>query len=208
MKRLSFLFVALLLTLPTLAWANDTQVRLSISETQPALNQDVTVEVWLDNMPAMYGGESHLTFDPQMFEVVDANPDENGIQLLPGSFLDPEQGFMLQNQADNQAGTIDYALTLLNPALPVEGSGIFFSLTLRPKAAGETTIQVSKSLFGTRNAQEIEHTTQELTLEIGGESGSLWDEYGLYLLAAVVLLAFIAGFVGSRLGAMRNRQAA
>ena len=167
-KQMIFLLITLiLLALPTLTWgASETRLKLSISEKTLEIGQEVTVEVWIEDTPAMYGAENHLSFDPEILAVVDADTIKSGINVHSGSFLDPKQAFELQNQADNEAGTIDYAVTLLNPAPPVEGSGLFFNVTFRVKAAGSTTIQVNKSLFGTRDATPIDHDIENVTLQI------------------------------------------
>ena len=194
MKRQSkpimlLLTTLILLALPTLALAtSDTRLRLSTPDPHLMKGDEVTIEVLIEDTEAMYGAETHLSFDPQKLAVVDADPNVAGIKLHSGPFLDPEQGFILQNQADNQGGTIDYAVALLNPAPAIEGSGLFFSVTFRAKKDGPTTIKVEESLFSTRDSKPIEHTTEDITLQIGPlgvASPSLW------IIAAIGVIIFL-----------------
>ena len=71
-----------------------------------------------------YGIDVRATFDPQVVEVVDADPAKDGIQLSPGTF--PQPDFVARNVADNQAGTLRYAITQVNPTQPVSGTGVHF----------------------------------------------------------------------------------
>ena len=144
----------------------DATLRVNLSDTKLEVDQLITAEIWIENSPAIYGAESHFIFDPDLLEVVDADEAIPGVQLLSGHFLNPEQGFILQNQADNETGVIDYALTLLNPAPPAEGSGLFFTITFRAKAAGAADLQLSKALFGTPQVEPIVPAWQDITFNI------------------------------------------
>jgi hypothetical protein len=192
-KRMTFL---LIMSLILLAWprlssaADETRLKLLAPERSLEIGDEFTVEVWIEETPAMYGAESHLSYDPETVAVVDADTTKSGVNVHPGTFLDLEQGFELQNQADNERGTIDYAVTLLNPALPVEGSGLFFNITFRVKAARPTTIEVNKSLFGTPNAEAIEHQIENITLQIGSEYET-WMMVAAATIVGLLLLLII-----------------
>ncbi|MBI1882331.1 MAG: hypothetical protein HYR94_29515 [Chloroflexi bacterium] len=158
--------LALFWVLPARAMAVDEPwLRLSTANLNPKVGQEVTIALLVENAPLIYGVESHLTFDPAALEVV---------ALEHGNFLSPDpasQTFILQNQTDNKAGTIDYALTLLNPAPPVKGSGLLASLTFRAKAGGPTTIQVKEALFGTQVGEEIIPLVENAELMISDTIG-------------------------------------
>jgi hypothetical protein len=126
-----------------------------------------TLEIYAENIPASYGAEIHLCFDPALLEVVNA-AGKPATQVSPGDFINPAQSFILQNRVDNQAGVVDYALALLNPAPEVSGSGQLFYLALRAKAAGVTQIDIAdNSLFGTRTGATIAPLRQPLELTLG-----------------------------------------
>jgi hypothetical protein len=158
------------LGLPLLALAAADAPVLSFRPAQAELlkGQTLTAEVWLENAPAIYGFEVHITFDPAVLEVVDADPAAPGIQVLPGDFISPSQpSFTIQNQADNVTGTLDYAITLLNPAPPVEGTGRLFNIAFRALAGGTAAVSITdKSLLGTRAGGTIAPIRQNLQVTI------------------------------------------
>ncbi|MDX1523986.1 MAG: cohesin domain-containing protein, partial [Anaerolineae bacterium] len=98
---------------------------------------------------SVYGTEVHLSFDPAIVEVT---------SVTHGDFLSPDpdnEAFVLENDADNIEGTVDYALSLLNPAPPAEGNGLLLQVTFQAKSEGETSIELVNSLFGTQTGEEI-----------------------------------------------------
>src|SRR3990172_4702348 len=96
------------------------------------LTAAVAVEV--RDIADLYGYDIALAFDPAAVEVVDADPAAEGVQAQLGGFLD--LGFVLRNEADNAAGTVEVALTQLNPSAPKQGSGTLFVVTVRGRRAG------------------------------------------------------------------------
>jgi hypothetical protein len=115
----------------------ETMFRVEPLEIKVGLGQIETVKIVIENVKELYGGEVHLKFDPSVVEVVDADPSKDGIQITPGDFLKPD--FVAVNKADNISGTIDYALTQLNPTPAANGSGVFMTVQFRGKALGKTT---------------------------------------------------------------------
>ncbi|HLF25998.1 MAG TPA: cohesin domain-containing protein [Anaerolineae bacterium] len=96
------------------------------------------MSIVLENAQDVYGIDVRARFDPAVIEIVDADPDSAGIQMIPGSF--PQPDFLVRNTADNQAGTLQYVTTQVNPTLPVKGSGLVFSIQVRGKALGQSAV--------------------------------------------------------------------
>ena len=93
--------------------------------------------------------ELHLRFDPAVVQVADADPGKDGIQVAVGDFLSAD--FVAQNQADNQAGSIDYAVTQVNPNEPRSGSGTLLVIRFQGGAAGGASpLEVTNGLLTTR----------------------------------------------------------
>ena len=95
--------------------------------------ETIPVEVWVNDVIDLYGVDVKVTFDPNVLEVVDANPAKPGIQVQDGSFLSPD--FVVSREADNAAGTLEYAMTQAAPSLPVSGSGVLFTIRFRAKSS-------------------------------------------------------------------------
>ncbi|MFN2221833.1 MAG: cohesin domain-containing protein, partial [Candidatus Promineifilaceae bacterium] len=92
--------------------------RVYLAPAEPVLTVGETARLAIRVTGAadLYGVELHLAYDPAVLEIRDADTSQAGVQLSPGDMLDPGAGFMIANRADNQAGELDYALTLLAPA--------------------------------------------------------------------------------------------
>ncbi len=141
-KRAVLGWLGLGLALCLLLWparSGSTQGEAALVHPQPGVfnigqGQVETLDIWLEKAQDVYGIDVRLTFDPAVVEVVDADADQDGIQMLPGVF--PRPNFLMRNEADNQAGTLQYACTQVNPAAPVFGSGVVFSIQWRGKALG------------------------------------------------------------------------
>jgi hypothetical protein len=118
-------------------------------------DQKVVVDVLVRNAPVVYGIDVRLSFDPDFLEAVDAEGSAPPVQLEHGDFFDPAQSHVLQNWAVNDTGTIDYALALLNPALPVDGDGRLARIQFRAIAAGQTLVSIDDGLFGTQAGDTI-----------------------------------------------------
>jgi hypothetical protein len=174
MKFPGILVLVLTLTLtilPTSVYAaGKPQLQLSANKLEVKVGKKVTVEVLVKNAPAIYGADVRLAFDPRLLEVVDADKKTEGIQVKPGKLLDADKGFFLQHAVDNEAGTIDYALTLLNPAPPAEGNGLLMRITFRAKVDGLATIAISQGLFGTQTGDTIQPTLDQVNITIGNAS--------------------------------------
>lgn len=145
----------LALDLPRPAQAATVLLRLEPSELLVGEGQVETTSVWVEDVQNLYGVELHLKFDPAVVEVVDANPAQDGVQAASGSFLQAD--FVALNQADNEAGTIDYAMTQLAPTPAASGSGSILVISLRGKTLG-----ASCSLTLVRGGLAIVTGTQQI----------------------------------------------
>lgn len=153
--RMALLLVSLatlLAAAPAVAQEN-TVVRLEpvALVLQPGETKEVTV--WIDSVTGLAGAEVHLTYDPALVEVVDADQDVEGVQVAHGDFLPPD--FVAVNQADSEEGTIDYAVALMPPHEPVAGSGPLVMINLQGVAPGETTLAISEVLLADSNGYPI-----------------------------------------------------
>lgn len=115
----------------------------------------VPVTVRINDVTNLYGAEVIVSFDPTILEVVDADGNSgNGIQIENAGMLS-ERIWVARNEADNTAGTAHYAVTLLNPAPPVTGSGDFIRIYFRAKAAETSTLHFSYTKLAEQGGVEI-----------------------------------------------------
>lgn len=132
------------------------------------IGETTTVEVQIQDVSDLFGVDLRLSFDPSVVKVVDSNPLAEGDQVEPAEFLDISegQGFVVENTADNTAGTITYAATLLSPAEPVSGSGPLLRITFEGLAEGDSAVILESALLSNSDAQQIPTTTQDGSITV------------------------------------------
>jgi hypothetical protein len=81
-----------------------------------------------------------------------------GIQVEPGDLM--ADGFWAVNKVDNQLGKIDCAVTLLNPASPINGSGLLAIIHVKSLSEGTVSIHIDSATLATRDAVSIPVTWQ------------------------------------------------
>ena len=142
---------------------------LTIQPTQAYVPLDgvVRINVWYtaDAAWGLYGLDVIMTFDASHLQIIDAcneaiNEDcPPGVQIRAGPLLTSAGSRnVVYNIADNVAGTIHYAATLLNPALPIYSDGVVLYFDATATAIGETCFAFSYSKLSTINGQPIPHT--------------------------------------------------
>jgi hypothetical protein len=117
---------------------------------------DVAVEVV--DVSGLYGFDVQLSFDPDVVEVVDADPDKAGVQVSLGRMLD--SGMAVRDSADNEAGTIHYAMTQINPSEAKSGTGNLIVIRLRGTAAGTASLAFTSVDLARRDATAIDNAPQ------------------------------------------------
>jgi hypothetical protein len=134
---------------------------------------EARVDLLFEGVQDLYGLEVHLSFDPSLVEVLDADADAPGVQLAAADWL--AGAFVAVNQADNAAGRIDFAATLLNPAEPVSGDHVFATFTLRARGAGSGVLHIEEAILATRDGVVIASSWRDGKLDVGaaGQEGAV-----------------------------------
>lgn len=124
----------------------------------------IQVEIRIVDVQDLYGADVKLAFDPALLQVVDADANTPGVQVTPRSdLLSPD--FVIKNEADNQAGTVWYAVTQLNPSPPVSGTGALFSLVFSVVGSGTADVTLEQQL-ATRTGEIIPAEGRGATYEL------------------------------------------
>jgi len=158
------IFLALLLGLaqPAYSQGNDAIVRMDTSTFEVGLGQVETLVIVLENAQDVYGIDLRAKFDPAYVEVVDVDLAKTGLQMTPGDF--PQPDFLVRNAADNQAGTLQYVVTEVNPTLPVNGKGTVLSIQVRGIKMGQSAFIIESVDIADRQGK---------TLPVIGETGAI-----------------------------------
>lgn len=179
---LSVILLALFALAPLALAQNGTRVYLQPAE---SASGHLTVEVLAENVTDLYGLELHLKYDPAVLEIQDSKADQEGVQIEPGTLLPVNQGFVVANQADQGQGTILYALTLLNPAPPVQGSGPVARITFKVLQDVPSTISIEQATLVASNLQTIPSEMAPLT--VGDSAESQDSGFPWWIVGAAVL---------------------
>lgn len=143
------------------------QVRISPVAQTIGLGSTVSVDISIDAVTDLYGAEVHLTFDPGLLAVQDVDLGQPGIQIALGPELTSGTYFVAVNQADNVSGTIDLAVTQLNPTPPVSTtSGILAHIDFQTLAIGQSPVGFSSATLANRNGLAIPSLTQNGAITI------------------------------------------
>lgn len=161
----------------------------------------LVVDVMAENVTDLYGLELHLKYDPAILAAQDTKADQTGVQIEPGALLPVAQGFVVTNQANQSEGTITYALTLLNPAPAVSGSGSIARLTFKVLNNTPSTLSVDKAILVAINLQTIPVETVPFSVNPnavlpGSSAASGTDDFPWWLVAAVILVLGILAMGG------------
>jgi hypothetical protein len=114
-KKNFFLILTLLIGLALAAAAalgaarsGNAQLWLSPETTTAGPGETVFMSVQLESASLVSGVDLSLTYDPAVLLVLDADPNEDGVQITPGTCPEPE--FFIYNEANVISGTIQYAV--------------------------------------------------------------------------------------------------
>ena len=132
-------------------------IKVSPETIQVAPGETTQFAIEIKDARELYAFDVQLTFDPDVIEIVDADPNQDGVQMSQGTFFDP--GFVIRNIADNEAGKLHYAMTQLNPSEAKSGDGVLVVVEIRGKTANATSpLTITKGEVAQRTGQKLPTT--------------------------------------------------
>ena len=150
--------------------AADPRVLIELDNPTPLVGDLVNVTVLIEDAPVVYGAQLSLTYDPTKWAIQDMDTGMEGLQFIPGNFINPTGAFVLQNAVDANTGTLSYALSLVNPAPPVDGDGTLAQFSLKALEPGVTQISITEALLGTQSGETIQPVFTDSRIEIASEA--------------------------------------
>ena len=112
---------------------------------ETASAEGLGVPIWLDivveEVEDLYAFAVKVTFDPTVLQVRDANPGVTGIQVVPGDFLDYEHWLITVNEADNETGLVELAITQTGQTPGQDGSGVLGSIIFEGISEGTSEVR-------------------------------------------------------------------
>ncbi len=157
-------WVARKIALPAAAQAAAT-VRLEPPSAALELNGSATFQIIIDNVTDLVGADVTLQFNPAILQVQDADSGQEGVQIQPGAFPNPE--FVVRNVVTNTVGIINYTVSDLAPFQPVSGSGVLATINFQGVGQGNTDINITEAILVNSQIQSILVTTQAALVAVG-----------------------------------------
>jgi hypothetical protein len=126
-----------------------------------------------------------LAFDPDYFEFTDAQR---------GEFLGSTGRDVQCEEPQVDVGAVLLiCVTLGAEPEGATGDGTLFSIMLTPRAAGETTLGLTRAVLSTPPGDEIPNTTTGIAVEVeGASSGINWAIWGPIIGGALLLILICA----------------
>ena len=116
-----------------------TAATVNLPELEMELGTTQVVNISVEDVTNLYQVDMHLSFDPELLEVVDAAPDSEDIQIQAGKFLSPD--LVAENIVYQDEGEIYFSLEQLEPTEPVSGSGNLAAITFLAEEIGESALR-------------------------------------------------------------------
>lgn len=162
-----FLLGSALLSRPS-ANAAGTIVHITPAHIDVGVGETGDVSVAIVDAVDLYSADFLVGFNPNIAEIVDVDPLLGGVQIFPGSFPGPSEqpGSVLTNSADNVAGMVWYEFTLLEPAVPVSGSGTLATIRFMGKVPGATSVLIQSSNLRDQSGDDLEATFVDGTVSV------------------------------------------
>lgn len=147
----------------------------------------IQVPVSVRNASELYALDITIKFDPTKLQVVDADPSMDGNQIGLGSFLDP--GLLLFNIADNQSGTVHFAMSQYNPSEPKSGDGVLLVINFSGVSEGESSLSVSDLMCASREGNEIPSQAINSTLTVISGAPTQQATYPVVELTQIIVIS-------------------
>lgn len=173
MRKFGFTFLLSLVVVSVLAGlcfstvqaqSNDGAVGGVFDSNAVAPGEVIEVPVEIRNVEELYAIDIEIQFDPTILQVVDADPDTDGIQIAIGTFLDA--GLVLYNTVDNNNGTINLVMTQVNPSEGKTGSGVVLVIYIRGINVGTSQLAVTFLELARRTGDAIPVELQSASIEV------------------------------------------
>jgi|GEM_PF-1336376 len=165
-------------------------IRLEPVELTLAPGETGEIAVMVEGVAQLAGAEIHLSYDPGPVEVVDEDPHEDGVQIAHGGFLAAD--FVALNKADNQAGSLDYAVARMPPHAPASGSGTLAIIRLRGVGSGRSKLSIRQVLLADPDGFPIPVRVESAASLVTVSSGRASIPRTLLPCGALILIAAAA----------------
>lgn len=134
-----------------------------------------TTALQVNSVRDLYTVTLRLGFDPNIVQVVDADPETPGVQIAAGALLSGRDHVVTSNQADNAAGAVEFSAALRGAGPPISGSGPVAGIVWQGQGAGQSAVTVQYSRLASSSAGLILHNVKNSAIQVqpGAVSGTV-----------------------------------
>jgi hypothetical protein len=100
-----------------------------------------TTAVRIDKAAELQGLAFKIHFDPAKLHVVDANAEQDGIQIGLGQAFRSQMHFVAVNRVDQAAGVIDFGAVLIGEQT-INGAAVLAEITWEVRQVGMTNLSL------------------------------------------------------------------
>jgi len=111
------------------------------------------IEVRVDDVSNFFALDLRLAFAPNSLQIIDADPQTEGIQLQTGSA--PVADFVVSNKVDPTIGTVEYLVTQLGPRDGFQGDGLVATILVEDNI-NLNTLSIKSALLADEEGHPIQ----------------------------------------------------
>jgi hypothetical protein len=121
-------------------------IQVAPADLQLVLGSNGTNQVQIEAADGLYGLDLRLTFDPETVTVIDADPEQGGVQVSLGPLFQGQDVTLVHNRVNNNTGLIELAVSLRQPAPPLSGNGGLVTINWQALQPGIAALSLETSL--------------------------------------------------------------
>jgi hypothetical protein len=144
---------------------NGAVVRIDPASLLIGIQQTGVTSVEAANVEDLFGVDLQITYDPNVVEVVDADPAKEGVQVGLGALFDGVDFLVVTNQAEG--GVIDFVATRQAPTSGFSGTGSIIEITWIGQGAGQTDVVITQADLANPDGQPLEVTVEDGQIQVG-----------------------------------------
>lgn len=142
----------------------------------PICSAQDTTTISVANVSNMQAVQLDLTYDPNVVQVIDADPNRDGVQVSADAIF--SGGFIAANEVDTTNGRITFAATLLGSGI-INGEQDIITIDWKPQAAGTTTLTLENVILANGQGQAIASTSINGAIEVSASCSSATGQLNL-----------------------------
>ncbi len=149
-------------------------IRIIPADLQLSDGETGSTTVQVDAVTNFYASQFRLSFDPAIVQVVDVDPNNDGVQITAGNLFVGTDHFVAVNSVDNATGQIEFSASLRDPAVPFNGSGPLAEITWQAIAEGQSDVTFTESKLSDPDGFAVAHQRENggITVNDGEERDS------------------------------------